>query len=385
MGGMGRAHLNTPIRQRFNAPLGLPAPCERMRVCITGICGFVGASLARFLKASSPDLDVFGVDNLSRAGAETNLAPLAALGARVVRGDLRLASDLDALPAADWVIDAAANPSVLAGVGAGASSRQLVEHNLVGTLNLLEYCKRHHAGLVLLSTSRVYSIPALAALPMRGESGAFILDTNQPLPPGVSARGIAENFSTQAPVSLYGASKLASEQLALEYGAAFDFPVWINRCGVLAGAGQFGRADQGIFSFWLHAWKVGAPLAYIGFGGRGTQVRDAFHPDDLGRLLLAQMKGQPKGAPSRVFNAGGGPANSLSLAQLSDWCARRFGPREVAANPAPRPYDLPWVVMDASLAESAWGWRPHLPLTDILEQIAEHAERHPDWLARCGG
>jgi CDP-paratose 2-epimerase len=354
-----------------------------MRICITGICGFVGASLARFLKASSPDLDVFGVDNLSRAGSETNLAPLAALGVRVVRGDLRLASDLDALPGADWVIDAAANPSVLAGVGAGASSRQLVEHNLVGTLNLLEYCKRHRAGLLLLSTSRVYSIPVLAALPMREESGAFTLDATQALPPGVSVRGIAESFSTQAPVSLYGATKLASEQLALEYGAAFEFPVWINRCGVLAGAGQFGRADQGIFSFWLHAWKSGAPLAYIGFGGRGSQVRDAFHPDDLGRLLVAQMKSRPENAQGRVFNVGGGLANSLSLTQLSGWCAQRFGPREVTASPASRPYDLPWVVMDSSLVEDTWDWRPQIPLTDILEQIAQHAERHPDWLARC--
>ena len=36
--------------------------------------------------------------------------------------------------------------------------------------------------------------------------------------------------------------------LILEYGECFGFPVWINRCGVLAGAGQFGKADQGIFS-----------------------------------------------------------------------------------------------------------------------------------------
>ena len=53
-----------------------------------------------------------------------------------------------------------------------------------------------------------------------------------------SERGIAEEFSTASPVSLYGSTKLASEVLATEYGAAFGFPVRINRCGVLAGAGQ---------------------------------------------------------------------------------------------------------------------------------------------------
>jgi len=57
--------------------------------------------------------------------------------------------------------------------------------------------------------------------------------------------------STQAPISLYGSTKLACEVLALECGEAFGFPVWVNRCGVLAGAGQFGTPDQGIFAFWV--------------------------------------------------------------------------------------------------------------------------------------
>jgi CDP-paratose 2-epimerase len=85
-----------------------------------------------------------------------------------------MASDLENLPAADWVIDAAANPSVLAGVDGRSSSRQLIEHNLHGTLNLIEYCKRHKAGFILLSSSRVYSIPALASLPLRAEGPRFI-------------------------------------------------------------------------------------------------------------------------------------------------------------------------------------------------------------------
>ena len=58
-------------------------------------------------------------------------------------------SDLEPLPGVDWVIDAAANPSVLAGVDGRTSSRQLVEHNLGGTVNLLEFCKLHRAGFTL--------------------------------------------------------------------------------------------------------------------------------------------------------------------------------------------------------------------------------------------
>ena len=51
---------------------------------------------------------------------------------------------------------------------------------------------------------------------------------------GISEKGISESFSTEPPLSLYGASKRCAELLAMEYGDAFGFPVWINRCGVLS-------------------------------------------------------------------------------------------------------------------------------------------------------
>ena len=111
----------------------------------------------------------------------------------------------------DWVIDAAANPSVLAGVSGLTSSRQLMEHNLVGTLHLLEYCKRHGAGLVMLGTSRVYSAARLAALPMEVKRQAFVPRFAEVREPGLSPAGVTEDFSTQPPLSLYGSAKLASE------------------------------------------------------------------------------------------------------------------------------------------------------------------------------
>ena len=218
-----------------------------MKILITGICGFAGSSIAKTLLQSHSNLQIIGLDNFSRKGSELNIPELIGLGIELIRGDVRSQSDVDALPEVDWVIDCAANPSVLAGINSQSSSRQLMEHNLIGTINLLEYCKRHKAGLILLSTSRVYSASELAALPVKSSDDRFELqdcDVN-----GIASLGISEDFPTTAPLSLYGASKLASETLILEYGECFDFPVWINRCGVLAGAGQFGKADQGIFSY----------------------------------------------------------------------------------------------------------------------------------------
>ena len=354
-----------------------------MKLLITGVCGFAGSALAESLLGGLEGLAICGIDNLTRPGSETNRTRLRKLGVEFTHGDIRSASDFETLPKVDWVIDAAANPSVLAGVGTGVTSRQLLEHNLVSLINVLEYCKRHKAGLILLSSSRVYSISALAALPLRDNGKAFELDDSGPLPAGVSCNGVGPEFSTQAPISLYGSTKLACEVLALECGEAFGFPVWVNRCGVLAGAGQFGTPDQGIFAFWVNAHLRQRPLKYIGFDGKGKQVRDALNPRDLSGLLQEQMRNVRKGG-RRIYTVGGGPANAMSLRQLNDWCDARFGARQPSSDLRPRPYDIPWIIMDNSAARLDFGWTPAVSLGETLREIAEHAEQHPDWLERSG-
>ncbi|MDO8539113.1 MAG: NAD-dependent epimerase/dehydratase family protein [Opitutaceae bacterium] len=353
---------------------------SRMRILMTGICGFVGSTLARALAESGRGMEICGFDNFIRPGSETNRAELKRLGVKLFHGDVRAASDLEPLPAVDWVIDAAANPSVLAGVDGRTSSRQLIEHNLGGTVNMLEFCKRHRAGFILLSTSRVYSITPLATLPMEVHGGAFRPASGPTLPAGISSAGISETFSTLAPVSLYGASKLASEALALEYGETFEFPVFVNRCGVLAGAGQFGRADQGIFAYWVNSWLRRRPLKYIGFDGQGHQVRDCLHPRDLMPALERQLAAPKLPAESRIANFAGGIQSAISLRQLSDWCSAHLGAHPVSAEAAPRPFDIPWMVLDSAKATRLWDWRPATPTTAILEEIAGHARAHPDWL-----
>jgi CDP-paratose 2-epimerase len=352
-----------------------------MRILISGVCGFVGSTLARALTEAQPGWQVMGFDNFIRPGSESNRAELKQLGVKLFHGDLRLASDFEALPAFDWLIDAAANPSVLAGVDGQTSSRQLVEHNLGGTVNMLELCKQHRAGFILLSTSRVYSIPPLAALPMTAKQDAFQLSAEAGnLPPGVSSAGVNESFPTGAPVSLYGATKLASETLALEYGETFNLPVFVNRCGVLAGAGQFGRADQGIFAYWINSWLQRRPLRYIGFGGHGYQVRDCLHPRDLLPVLQQQLQAPNIAGVDRIANFSGEVASAMSLRQLSAWCTTELGAHAVTAEPTPRAFDIPWMVLDSAKAARVWRWRPATSTAAILSEIAAHARAHPDWL-----
>ncbi len=354
-----------------------------MRALITGICGFVGRALARELPALCEGLEILGLDNLSRPGSEYNRRLVQSDNSRLFHGDIRVASDLENVPRVDWIIDAAANPSVLAGVGPGASSRQLMEHNLFGTVNLLEFCKRHGSGLILLSTSRVYSLSRLCSLPVRERSGAFAPAFTEVTEAGISDQGVSELFSTEPPVSLYGSAKLASEILSLEYGGAFDLPVFINRCGVMAGAGQFGKPDQGIFSFWIHSYRSRRPLRYLGFKGTGHQVRDCLHPRDLARLVAKQLSAPEKSGT--IVNVSGGSASSISLSQLSYWCAQRFGPHPISAEPEERPFDVPWLVLDSSKAGKNWDWQPESNRESIMEEIAQHAEANPRWLELSSG
>ncbi len=229
-----------------------------------------------------------------------------------------------------------------------------------------------------MNTSRVYSIRDLAAIRVEARGDKFVPLAGADIA-GFTTAGVAESFPTSAPISLYGATKLASEVMALEYGAAFDLPVFVNRCGVLAGAGQFGKIDQGIFSYWIHCYARRRTLKYIGFNGTGHQVRDCLHAGDLVPLILAQITQARRDVP-RVVNVSGGVMQSASLRELSVWCANRYGEHPIAIESETRPFDVPWLVLDASAAARVWNWRPQTPLETIWSEIAEHADRNPHWL-----
>ena len=80
------------------------------------------------------------------------------------------------------------------------------------------------------------------------------------------------------------------------------------------------------------------------------------------------------------MNLGGGSDHAMSLTQLSNWCAERFGQHKVTADPRPRRFDIPWLIMDSTRAAAEWDWKPQTSLDSILDEIAAHAEANPHWL-----
>lgn len=347
------------------------------KIVITGGAGFVGANIAIALKEHFANCAVVAFDNLHRNGAELNIPRLEKHGIKFVRGDVRNSQDLDKAGDLDFLIECSAEPSVLA--GSDGDTDYLVQTNLNGAINCADICRKNNASMLFLSTSRVYPIEPLVNCEIRSSETRFELLDDQTVP-GLSSKGVSEEFPMEGARSLYGGTKYAAEIMLREYADAFEIPVILNRCGVLAGAWQFGKADQGIAAFWTAAHVYGRNLKYIGFEGSGKQVRDMLHIDDLVKLVLMQIKEPEKFDVNAkgVWNVGGSLASSASLMELTDIC-QRITEKSISISPEPemRYADIPVYVTDIGKITDYCGWAPEKRVPDIISDIHHWIQNTP--------
>lgn len=341
-------------------------------ILVTGGAGFVGSNLCIRLKEKYPAYKICALDNLKRRGSELNLPRLKANNIEFIHGDIRHKEDFEAVGEITTLIDAAAEPSVLAGLKGGTD--YLVQTNFNGTVNSLDFALRHQADFLFLSTSRVYPIAALENVSFYETDTRFELAQEQSMP-GFSAKGASENFPLTGYRSLYGATKLSCELLIEEYVSLLGLKAVINRCGVITGPYQMGKVDQGVVVLWVarHFWQK--ELAYFGYGGEGKQVRDILHIDDLFRLVDWQIHNLDV-INGQTYNIGGGREISISLKELTGLCEQVTG-NKILIRPVPqnREADIRIYLSDCAKVFKDTGWQPLVGPLQIVQEIKE-------WLVR---
>lgn len=347
-----------------------------MRILVTGGAGFIGGNLVVALARRHPEWELAALDDLSRRGSELNLPRLEEAGVEFFEGDVREPADLRQAGDFSAVVECSAEPSVLAALEAPSRS---FETNLLGAFNCLEQARRCDAFFVFLSTSRVYPIAPLRSLDLIEAETRFEPALRQAVP-GAGADGISERFPLAGARTFYGATKLAAEHLIEEYANDFGLRATVNRCGVIAGPWQMGRADQGVFSWWLLAHLLDLELDYVGFSGTGKQVRDLLHVDDLVDLVDEQLC-EPGRWSGVTVNVGGGRERSLSLLEATGLCAELTGNQvPIGSEPATRPGDVPVYLSDCSLLAELSSWRPTRTPRDVFVDMFDWASTHEDAL-----
>lgn len=309
-----------------------------MRALVTGVAGFIGSTLAERLLAAGADvvgLDAF-TDYYPRVLKERNLSAAKRHPRfRLVESRIQDADLLRLLADRTHVFHLAAQPGVRKSWGRDFSV--YTTDNVEATQVLLEAC----VGLTLERV--VYS------------SSSSIYGDNVSLP-------MREDALPQ-PVSPYGVTKLAAEQLCYLYHVNERVPTVSLRYFTVYGPRQ--RPDMGFHRF-LRAVLLDQPITVY---GDGEQTRDFTFVHDA---VAANVAAATRGVPGRVYNIGGG--SRVSINHVLDMIARVSGRRpRITVDPAQKG-DMRHTYADTSLARADLGFVPTVGLEEGL--AAEHA-----WLA----
>ena len=281
------------------------------KILITGSNGLIGSEVCVYF--AQRGFEVHGLDNNQRAvffgpqgDTRWNQQRLQKTIPNFLHHevDVRARQEIEALikeTAPALVVHAAAQPSHDRAADIPFDD---FETNAVGTLNLLEACRRHcpESPFVLMSTNKVYGDGPNRIPLIEHEKRWDYADHHKEY-------GIPESFPVdQCLHSLFGASKLAADVLAQEYGRYFRMPTCCLRGGCLTGPNHSGVELHGFLSYLV---KCNLEVRqYSVFGYKAKQVRDNIHSEDVANFIH-QFFLRPRSG--EVYNLGGGKANSCSI------------------------------------------------------------------------
>jgi CDP-paratose 2-epimerase len=353
-----------------------------MKILVTGSSGLIGSEAVEHFDRQGHA--VIGVDNNMRreffgppGDTRWNLSRLQHSTKNFTHHDVDI-RDRDRISSLfrenrfDRIIHCAAQPS-----HDKAGEIPLVDFdvNAGGTLNLLEAARQFcpEAVFLFMSTNKVYG-DAPNELPLNELSTRY--DYAEP----GDYEGISESCRIDRCLhSIFGASKVAADVMAQEYGRYFGLPVGIFRGGCLTGPNHTGVELHGFLSYLVKVAFTGQ--TYNLFGYKGKQVRDNIHSHDVIAAMEAFAK-NPR--PGEVYNLGGGRANSVSvleaIARIEELTGKKINwvYREQA-----RKGDHICYISDLRKLESHFpGWRITRSLDDILNEMVAAERQHAE---RAGG
>ena len=180
---------------------------------------------------------------------------------------------------------------------------------------------------------------------------------------------INEQFDTSGAKSIYGFCKYSSEHLIKEFSYLYKVKYIITRFGLIAGPWQFGKQDQGVISLWVWKHLRKKKLSYIGFGGKGNQIRDVIHISDVCKLISLQIK-KINSIYNFTVNAGGGLQNSISLKNLTKICQKITKNKiKISSKKKTSEYDIPYYVTDNSKVKKIYKWIPEKKILHIIQDM----------------
>jgi CDP-paratose 2-epimerase len=340
---------------------------------VTGSSGLIGSESVKFFHDKG--LEIYGIDNNMRkyffgpdGSVEWNTARLSgslrrfhhlAIDIRDEQAIFRLFGGLGRNIAC--VIHAAAQPSHDWAAREPATDFTI---NANGTLNLLEATRQHSPDAVFInmSTNKVYgdnpNLLPLVETPLRWE-----VDPTHDF----AEHGIDETMSIdQCKHSLFGASKLAADVMAQEYGRYFGLRTSTFRGGCLTGPSHSGAELHGFLAYLVKCAVTGRP--YTIFGYKGKQVRDNIHSADLVSAFWHVFE-RPR--PGEVYNIGGSRHSNISMLEAihltQELCGKEL---YYSVSDAPRAGDHIWWVSDVRRFRSHYpDWQYRYDQRAILEEM----------------
>lgn len=237
------------------------------------------------------------------------------------------------------------------------------EINAVGTLNLLEACRRYclDSPFVFMSTNKVYG-DAPNELPL------IELATRWDYSRLEDSEGISEDCRIDRSThSLFGVSKASADLMVQEYGRYFGMPTVCFRGGCVTGPNHSGSELHGFLAYLARCFRE--RRKYRIFGYKAKQVRDNIHSYDVCNAMHLFCE-SPK--PGAVYNLGGGRANSASVQEaitgFRDLFGRTIETEYIDQN---RAGDHICYITDLGRFRADYaGWSIQISLKEILKQLA---------------